>query len=225
MRARHRDALGVALTPARRSRTEVSVRLSSGNAWVETRPIRDNITQSRRSMGKWLGPIDGVFRLSRRNQRLAFGAGAAASAYVFCLGLWHQLTHGSAADQAPGMMVVGAVFAVGMLFFLARMSTYAFDRNSATFSRSSLLGPRRRPLTDILAVQLITQYHVAPKFETPKRYSAYQINLLLDDAESPRENLSTTGDLGFVRSGGHALATFLGVPLLDQIEITANNFL
>jgi hypothetical protein len=215
----------VRVTPARRSRTEVSVKLSLGNAWVETRPIRDNITQSRRSMGKWLGPIDGVFRLSRRNQRLAFGAGAAASAYVFCLGLWHQLTHGSAADQAPGMMVVGGVFAVGMLFFLARMSTYTFNRNSATFSRSSLLGPRRRPLTDILAVQLITQYHVAPKFETSKRYSAYQINLVLDDAESPRENLSTTGDLGFVQSGGHALATFLGVPLLDQIETTAKDFL
>jgi hypothetical protein len=213
------------VTPARRSRSEVSVKLSTGNAWVQTRPLRDNITQSRRSMGKWLGPIDGVFRLSRRNQRLAFGAGAAVSVYVFCLGLWHQQTHGSSADQAPGMMVVGGALALGMLFFFARMSTYVFDRNSATFSRSSLLGPKRRPLTDILAVQLITQYHVAPKFETSNRYSAYQINLVLDNADSPRENLSTTGDLGFVRSGGQALATFLGVPLLDQIETTAKNFL
>src|ERR1022692_179574 len=88
LRARHGDVVSVALTPARRSRTEVSVRLSSGNAWVETRPIRDNITQSRRRMGKWLGPIDGVFRLSRRNQRLAFGAGAAPSASAFFLCLW-----------------------------------------------------------------------------------------------------------------------------------------
>jgi hypothetical protein len=214
-----------AVAQVKRPRTAVSVNLATGKAWVETRPIRDNIVSSRGSMGRWVGPENEVLKLSRRRQSVGFGIGAAVSAYVFCLGLWHKINNGASADQAPAMMAIGAIFGLGMLFFLARMSTYTFDRNSGKFSKSRLYGPKRRPLTDIIAMQLITNYHVSPKFSTSKSYSTYQLNMVLDDNESPRENLSTTGDLEWVRGGGQTLAKFLGVPLLDQVELTVNNFL
>lgn len=209
----------------KRPRSQVSVDLATGKAWVETRPMRENIVSSRASMGQWIGPGNDVLKLSRARQRIGFGVGAAVSLYVLGLGLWHKFTNGTSADLAPEMMAIGAIFALGMLYFVARMPTYAFDRSRGAFSKSRLIGPKRRPLTDILAVQLITNYHVSPKFQTSKSYSTYQLNLVLDDSESPRENLSTTGDLEWVRGGGQTLAKFLGVPLLDQVELTVNNFL
>jgi hypothetical protein len=72
---------------------------------------------------------------------------------------------------------------------------------------------------------LIVHQYVNPKFESRMRYSAYQLNLVLDDAGTPRENISTTGNLESIRGGGRTLATFLSVPLLDQVEMTVNNLL
>jgi hypothetical protein len=209
----------------KRTRSQARVTFASGKGLVETQPVRENVTQSRTSMAKWVGPADDVLRYSRRKPRLAFGAGALASAYVFGLGVWLQVTHGSDADKAAGMMAVGGVLTLGMLFFFARMSSYTFDRKTGNFGKTGWFAGKRRPLQDIIAVQLITYHHVLPKFETNRNYSTYQLNLVLDSAEATRANLATTGDLDSIRSGGQKLATFLGVPLLDQIEMTINNFL
>jgi len=210
----------------KRTRTEVRVKFASGEGRVETRPIRHNIVKSQAKMGAWVGPANNVFQFSRRNQRIGLGLGVAASTYLFCLGLWRQLTHAADPEQAsPMMLIIGGVFVVSTLFFLSKMSTYTFDRNSGTFSVSGLFGSRKRPLSDILAVQLIIYQYVNPKFESRRRYSAYQLNLVLDDAGTPRENVSTTGNLESVRGGGRSLATFLGVPLLDQVEMTINKLL
>jgi hypothetical protein len=210
----------------KRIRTEVSVKFASGEGRVDTRPIRTNMFSSQAKMGAWIGPADNVLQFSRRNQRIGLGLGVVASAYLFGLGLWRQLTHAADPDQSTSMMMlIGGVFVVSILFFISRMSTYTFDRNSGTFSVSGLFGARKRPLSDILAVQLIVYQYVNPKFESRKRFSAYQLNLVLDDAGTPRENVSTTANLGSLRVGGQTLATFLGVPLLDQVEMTVNNLL
>jgi hypothetical protein len=78
-------------------------------------------------------------------------------------------------------------------------------------------GRQGRPLTDVLAVQLIpgeVQRHLG---EEGGEYQTYQLNLVLDDARCPRFNLSDHADLAWTRRAGAELADFLGVPLLDQL--------
>jgi hypothetical protein len=82
-----------------------------------------------------------------------------------------------------------------------------------------------RPLTDVLAVQLIhVGYHtsetqagdgVAP---TRTAFHAYEMNLLFDGNPAARMRLCGHADWEWMRREGGRLADFLGVPVVDQLH-------
>jgi hypothetical protein len=69
---------------------------------------------------------------------------------------------------------------------------------------------RERPLQQVLAVQLIQD-------PAPRR-PVYQLNLVLDDEQQRRMNLSNHNNWEATRHAGKELAAFLGVPLLDEVS-------
>ena len=65
---------------------------------------------------------------------------------------------------------------------------------------------QNRLLSAIAAVQLLKWYQV----------NLYQINLVLDDPNTPRIQVANAEDLAWAQHAGKHLADFLGVPLVDQ---------
>jgi len=63
-----------------------------------------------------------------------------------------------------------------------------------------------RALSAIVAVQLLKRYHV----------NLYQMNLVLDDRNTPRIQVANVEDQVWAQNAGEQLASFLGVPLVDQ---------
>lgn len=82
--------------------------------------------------------------------------------------------------------------------------------------RAPTLRVQRRPLRDIRAVQML--YAGIDTDEDGGRYPVYQLNLVLDDAPPQRVNVGASSEPEWVRQTGRQLATFLAVPLLDQME-------
>src|SRR5436305_1532001 len=83
-----------------------------------------------------------------------------------------------------------------------------------------LAGPGERPLSDVLAVQLVRctggsetygRMNVGGMSHDPP---TYQMNLVLDDERQQRLCLSEDTNWGATRADGAELASFLGVPLL-----------
>jgi hypothetical protein len=112
-------------------------------------------------------------------------------------------------------LVIFGVFTFGVALRVAwvMIRSYEFDLDSGHMRARSLKGQWERPLTDVLAVQIIRELR-----------SGYELNLVLDD-ESRRLTLARYAHLGprltwsFFREQGAALATFLGVPLLEEDEL------
>ena len=76
---------------------------------------------------------------------------------------------------------------------------------------------RRRTLDAILAVQVLPG--VVYRSDEGLDYRQYQLNLVLDDAGTPRLNVSNHADLARTREIGRQLAELLNVPLLDQVPV------
>lgn len=118
-------------------------------------------------------------------------------------------------ENAPAWFAVtfAACVVVYLLMLLKTMGRQAqFDRERGTLTlrrvgRGGLLGRRATlPLASVKAV------------ETAKvGYGAdyYLLNLLLDDPQQPRLNLSMDANAALVRQTAARAASFLGVPLLD----------
>ena len=93
--------------------------------------------------------------------------------------------------------------------------------------RRSLQVVRSRPLTDIVCVQLLytgwQSEHVeigecgTPGSVIHRSYHSYQLNLVVDDRDEPRLNLGSHADVKWMREAGPRLASFLRVPLVDQL--------
>ena len=118
---------------------------------------------------------------------------------------------------------------------LQRFGSSEFDRHAGllTISRRpfgfwrSLQVIRSRPLTDIVCVQLLYGGFHSESVEigepgTPgsvvhQNYHSYQFNLVFNDRNEPRYNLTTHADWKWLREAGQKLANFLGVPVVDQL--------
>ncbi len=78
---------------------------------------------------------------------------------------------------------------------------------------------KERPLADVVGVQLIPGgwHKTSSGPDTPARsYFTYQINLILDDDDQPRVNLTNHANWKASWSTANKLAEFLEVPLHDE---------
>ena len=81
-----------------------------------------------------------------------------------------------------------------------------------------------RALTDVLAVQLLYGgYHRVSRTSdsgtcSTENHYAYEMNLIVDDAEKPRLHVCGHADWQWMRGTGHKLAEFLDVPVIDQLS-------
>lgn len=81
-----------------------------------------------------------------------------------------------------------------------------------------------RALTDVLAVQLLYGgYHRISHTSdsgtsSNEQYYAYEMNLIVDDAEQPRLHLCGHADWQWMRDVGNTLSDFLHVPVVDQLH-------
>ncbi len=86
-----------------------------------------------------------------------------------------------------------------------------FDTNAGEVATRFLWRTRRRPLADVLAVQVIN----AGKFGADdEKFVSYQLNLVLDDANEPRLFVVFNTDLADMAKKAKLVADFLSVPLL-----------
>jgi hypothetical protein len=100
-----------------------------------------------------------------------------------------------------------------------------FDRGAGRITFGPVWARQGRPLSDIVAVQLVSDIVSVPitpirgSEEPPKSFSMnrFQINLVFDDGNTPRINVTELEDPAWTRQTGKQLADFLGVPLVDQI--------
>jgi hypothetical protein len=99
-----------------------------------------------------------------------------------------------------------------------------FDADLGWMTFGTTWARQQRPLTDIVAVQLLSEVvpePPPPDDEKPPKATAttrYQMNLVLDDPDMPRLNLADHGERAWTRQAGKRLADFLAVPLIDQIQ-------
>lgn len=92
---------------------------------------------------------------------------------------------------------------------------FLFDTTSRELTIRSFGRTRRRPLRDILAVQMINAGLFGSKnSDGDERFVSYQLNLSLDDQSEPRLFLAYNPDLADMEMKAKQLADFLNVPLL-----------
>ena len=113
-------------------------------------------------------------------------------------------------------VLVGAFFAaIGGL--LGGTKSCFFDRTRGTLTMQRLrMRKTTRRLAEILAVQLLDGgEHGNTESGT---YHTFELNLVFNDAEKSRLNLSNHTDLAWTYAAGDQLARFLGVPLFDHLD-------
>jgi hypothetical protein len=134
------------------------------------------------------------------------------------LAVWDRM---SQADPALFWIccAIGLVFLLLGLSLLVLPRRYCFDLETEQMTIRSWKILARRPLIDVLAVQVIDGgWHRSTSSHGVKTaYRSYQLNLVLDDPNDPRLNLSDHSDWDSTWEAGRQLAEFLGVPFLEQV--------
>jgi hypothetical protein len=133
---------------------------------------------------------------------------------LFCLAAALGLIGHREADRgrdwiAQAMLVVCFLaFSGGVAWMLLARSRHAFDRDEDRWRQRRLTGTSTRPLSDILAVQLLD-------FGSRGKFPVVELNLVVDGQPGPRVNLTCHGKWQVARRHAGQMAAFLGVPLLD----------
>ena len=134
------------------------------------------------------------------------------------------------------LIILLAVFLLLLRYTLSRLEWIKFDRRAKQVVFEMRVGFRNKrrvektyPLESILAVQLLhhgrhtveersqggapgggDSYHV-------RSFHAYELNVVLDGASTPRLNLLCLSDWKWIRESGQQIGEFLGVPVIDQL--------
>ena len=111
------------------------------------------------------------------------------------------------------------VFGVCGLLALLGTRSICFDRglSQVYYAPKVMAGRKRRPLSDILAVQIIPGEMHGSTVTELGAYQTYQLNLVLDDPKEPRLNLCDATDLAWLWETGQQIAEFLGRPFVDLV--------
>ncbi len=140
---------------------------------------------------------------------------------------WFGTVWSFADDSLSGAVQGVFCFFLGLLcFFVGPASIllpwFRFDRMIGQWTyrqmwswRSPRLFPQRRPLSDILAVQVLFGGVRNDSEDGP--FETFQLNLVLRDERQPRMLLCAPSDCDWVLKTGRELADFLGVPLLNHL--------
>jgi hypothetical protein len=114
----------------------------------------------------------------------------------------------------------GLIFFIAGLLVLVLPRRFDFDLDEGQMSLRRFLTRRTRPLTQILAIQAIHGgWHTfKTKGGGTTSYCSYQLNLVLDDPQQPRMNLSNHSDWDWTWQSGNTLAEFLQIPFLDSVS-------
>jgi hypothetical protein len=124
-------------------------------------------------------------------------------------------------DTGFGVLVgFGIIFLVCGLLLLLLPSRQEFNLDKGQLIHRWLWIIRRRPLAEILAVQLIEGgWHTAKgQHGTQTTYFTYQLNLVLDNESIPRLNLTNHTHWDSTWQSGRDLADFLNVPFMDHVS-------
>ena len=132
---------------------------------------------------------------------------------VLTCSLWN-LVRDPTKGQFWFMLQVGAIFYAFGAIMILRLRRHEFNRDAGQLITSRLLSSNTRPLSDILAVQLLdSDFKFAGWGGEP---GTTQLNLIFDDEAEPRRCLSNHENPEVTRRDAARLAEFLGVPLLDH---------
>jgi len=111
---------------------------------------------------------------------------------------------------------IGAVFAVAFSLIVLTTRRFKFDRDRGLLCLRRVGSSRHYPLERVRAIQLIPGgWHGNG---TRPRFFTYQLNVVLDDPDRPRINLTNNTNWEVTWRAGSELAEFLGVPLLDEVS-------
>jgi hypothetical protein len=116
---------------------------------------------------------------------------------------------------------------------LSQLRWIRFDRNSGQLVIERRVGFRRKlrveridPLESIRAIQLlftgrhsVTEPQGAGERQSTsyREFCGYELNLIVDDAKTPRLNLFSFSDWEWIRRTGQSLGEFLAVPVIDKL--------
>lgn len=154
---------------------------------------------------------------------LPLGALVVGTGILFWLGTVWSLADDPLSGAAQGLYC----FFLGLLCIFVGPANillpwFRFDRMIGQWTyrqmwswRSPRLFPLRRPLSDILAVQVL--FGGFRNDSEDGTFETFQLNLVLRDERQPRMLLCAPSDCDWVLKIGRELADFLGVPLLDHL--------
>ena len=154
-----------------------------------------------------------------RGVRLFAWCCSVAGWIVLPLGLLGLLNHPAAMLLVMwgGVMLFMGVWLLG--------PRYRFDTGAAELTVRHFWRTRRRPLADIVAVQVIAAGRFqsgARSYSGPQKdhtFSSYQMNLILDDPSERRLFVTYNEDLADMGKKAGLLADFLQVPLLAATKV------
>lgn len=112
------------------------------------------------------------------------------------------------------LLVFGVPLSFGGVVLLGRR--FRFDRRTGEMTIRHFWRTRRRPLTDIVAVQVLNGGTFG---SSAVRVISYQLNLVLDDPSAPRLFVAYNCDQADVEKKAKLLADFLRAPLLVDIQM------
>jgi hypothetical protein len=116
-----------------------------------------------------------------------------------------------------GILVLAGVVFLVMFPLMAWGDRVVFDLSERRMTYGWFFSRKSRPVKEVLAIQVIPgEVHRVPEKESGG-CQTWQLNLILDDPQCPRFNLSDHGNLIWTRQAGRQLAEFLHLPLLDQV--------
>jgi hypothetical protein len=192
-----------------------TVRLQGRDVTVERVPLKPRVSGSMRTV-TLLQPRPGCLVL-RASLALRLFAGICMATGLPCAlllgGIFFDVGGVPALFRYFLLVFCLAFAAVGVLLFIAA-GRYEFDRDAGELKWHCCGMVWRRPLSDILALQILHGGHHRGNNEG---YDSWQLNLILDDEARPRWNLSDHGSLKATRRHAERLAEFLGVPALDHL--------
>ena len=197
----------------------LTVELGGQPVVVATAPLGTNATSSRDLS---LGRADArrLELVPRWTVRLAGLSFMVFGALPSVAGVQQALKHGATDLRAwvdvllPILISLGFV-SLGAYIFAGRR--VRFDRGAGLLTYRGFWTPRTWPLRNVLAVQLIDGgWHHGKK----RRYYTYELNLVLNDPQTPRLNVSCHPDQAWTRDAGRRIAAFLQVPLSDALTTT-----
>ena len=112
------------------------------------------------------------------------------------------------------LLVFGVPLSIGGVGLLGRR--FRFDSRTGEMTIRHFWRTRRRPLTDIVVVQVINGGTFG---SSAVRVISYQLNLVLDDASEPRLFVAYNCDQPDMEKKAKLLADFIRVPLLVEIRM------